>query len=198
MSWVTGTWISVRPPAIKSGWSASAPATTRSAPPSGWIFSTVSTIWRAKCPIMSGWPASGTASVWPGVSSWNCCLEQRADVGIRPYRCARQGGRPQGSPLRVGAAQRSCRGGLYGRPFLSEPEGPEREYPRQRADVGIRPYRRARQGGRPQGAPLRVGAARCSCRGGLCGRPYRQSSPSRSSKARLDSSAFLFRLPLTR
>ena len=32
MSWVTGTWISVRPPAIKSGWSASAPATTRSAP----------------------------------------------------------------------------------------------------------------------------------------------------------------------
>ena len=143
MSWVTGTWISVRPPAIKSGWSASAPATTRSAPPSGWIFSTVSTIWRAKCPIMSGWPASGTASVWPGVSSWNCCLEQRADVGIRPYRYARQGGRPQGSPLRVGAA-------------------------------------------------------RCSCRGGLCGRPYRQSSPSRSSKARLDSSAFLFRLPLTR
>ena len=125
-------------------------------------------------------------------------MEQRADVGIRPYRCARQGGRPQGSPLRVGAAQRSCRGGLYGRPFLSEPEGPEREYPRQRADVGIRPYRRARQGGRPQGAPLRVGAARCSCRGGLCGRPYRQSSPSRSSKARLDSSAFLFRLPLTR
>ena len=41
MSWVTGTWISVRPPAIKSGWSASAPATTRSAPPSGWIFSTI-------------------------------------------------------------------------------------------------------------------------------------------------------------
>ena len=26
MSWITGTWISVKPPAIKSGWSASAPA----------------------------------------------------------------------------------------------------------------------------------------------------------------------------
>ena len=76
-----------------------------------------------------------------GVSSWNCCLEQRAD----------------------------------GHPPLQE-------------------YRAA---GRATGSP-RVGAARCSCRGGLCGRPYRQSSPSRSSKARLDSSAFLFRLPLTR
>ena len=27
MSWVTGTWISVRPPAIKSGWRASGAAT---------------------------------------------------------------------------------------------------------------------------------------------------------------------------
>ena len=67
-------------------------------------------------------------------------------MGIRPYRYARQGGRPQGSPLRVGAVRRSCRGGLYGRPFLSEPQGPEREYPRQRTDVGIRPYGRVRGG----------------------------------------------------
>ena len=148
MSWVTGTWISVRPPAIKSGWSASAPATTRSAPPSGWIFSTVSTIWRAKCPIMSGWPASGTASVWPGVSSWNFCLELRADVGICPYGRARRGGRPQEAPPCVWAAQRSCRGGLYGRPFcpiprvsVREPRGSGRMW--ASAPTDVRPAGRA-------------------------------------------------------
>ena len=47
--------------------------------------------------------------------------------GHPPLRtCARQGGRPQGSPLRVGAARCSCRGGLYGRPTASpaRPEAP--------------------------------------------------------------------------
>ena len=85
----------------------------------------------AKCPIMSGWPASGTASVWPGVSSWNFCLELRADVGICPYGRARRGGRPQEAPPCVWAARCSCRGGLYGRPFCPIPRVPERE-PRSR------------------------------------------------------------------
>ena len=129
----------------------------------------------------------------PGCRSGNPAAE--GGCGHPPLQtCARRGGPPQGAPLRVEAAQRSCRGGLYGRPFcpiprvpereprgrgrmwasaptdvrpagrattrvaptcwgrpvfllgwplwppvLSNPQGPEREYPRQRADVGIRP-----------------------------------------------------------
>ena len=79
--------------------------------------------------------------------------------GYPPLRtCARRGGRPQGSPLRVGAARRSCRGGLYGRPFCPIPRGPERECPRQRADVGIRPCGRVPGGaGDHKGRPYAFG-----------------------------------------
>ncbi|MFR2332063.1 MAG: DUF6809 family protein [Flavonifractor plautii] len=85
---------------------------------------------------------------------WNCCLEQRADVGIRPYRRG-AGRRPQGSPLRAGAVRRFVGRPLWP-PVSSEPQGPEREYPRQRA-MGIRPCGRQ---GRPARAPPCVWAVR--------------------------------------
>ena len=162
----------------------------------------------------------------PGCRSGNPAAE--GGCGHPPLQtCARRGGRPQGSPLRVGAVRYSCWGGLYDRPFCPIPRVPERE-PRGRgrmwasAPTDVRPAGRAttrvaptcwgrpvfllgwplwppvlsnpqgagagmptaeggyghpplrtcaRRGGRPQGSPLRVWAARRSCRGRCPHRP---------------------------
>ena len=62
-------------------------------------------------------------------------------MGIRPCGRAPGGaGDHKGRPYVLGPPGIPVGGGLYGRPFFPIPRVPEREYPRQRADMGIRPY----------------------------------------------------------